>query len=258
MGWVTYRYKQEKEVQLLTYEITSMKACVQAEVPPAALAAASKPGAETGTVKGDTLIDLTVTPLVFHLLVAADYFKEITMLESNDRCLRHIKMWLNNEEGAIDWSHAAMFACALNGESERWKEQEAKLRRCVKHVLKVDFTKPNPLDPVTFPQADCLTSLGYLEFLSKNHDNYRSNLKKMSSFLKVGGYLFMLSAVNMSYFMVGQHKVSVLKCDDEFVRKALLDTGFIIEDYEKIESKLNTHLVDIEHIHFLVARKARE
>ncbi|KAM4696022.1 indolethylamine N-methyltransferase-like [Rhinophrynus dorsalis] len=209
-------------------------------------------------MKGDTLIDLTPAPLVYHLLVAADYFKEITMLESNDTSLRGIKKWLNNEEGAIDWSHAAMFACALKGESERWKEQEAKLRRCVKSVLKVDFTKPNPLDPVTFPQADCLTSLCYLEVVSKNHDNYLSNLKKMSSFLKEGGYLILVSAVNMSYFIVGQHKVSVLKCDDEFVRKALLDTGFIIEDYEKIESKLNTHMADHEHIHFLVARKARE
>ncbi|KAM4696003.1 indolethylamine N-methyltransferase-like [Rhinophrynus dorsalis] len=211
-----------------------------------------------GAMKGDTLIDLTPTPLVYHLLVAADYFKEITILESNDTSLRGIKKWLNKEEGAIDWSHAAMFACALKGESERWKEQEAKLRRCVKRVLKVDFTKPNPLDPVTFPQADCLISLGYLEVVSKTHDKFLSNLKKMCSFLKVGGYLILVSAVNMSYFMAGQHKVSVLKCDDEFVRKALLDTGFIIEDYEKIGSKLNTHLLDYEHIYFLVARKARE
>ncbi|KAM4696026.1 nicotinamide N-methyltransferase-like [Rhinophrynus dorsalis] len=212
----------------------------------------------SGAVKGDTLTDLIVGPTLYHLMVAVDYFKEITILESNDTCLREINMWLNNEEGAIDWSHAAMFACALKGERERWKEQEAKLRSRVKRVLKVDFTKANPLDHVPLRQADCLINVFYLEVVSKTRDIYLSNLKQMSSFLKVGGYLIMASVLNMSYYTIGQNKYFILKCDDEFVRKALLDTGFIIESYEKIESKLNTPLVDYEHIYFIVARKARE
>ncbi|KAM4696028.1 nicotinamide N-methyltransferase-like [Rhinophrynus dorsalis] len=165
----------------------------------------------SGAVKGDTLIDLTHSIALFHLMVATDYFKEITILESNDTCIREINMWLNNEEETIDWSHAAMFACALKGERT---------------------------DPET--------------------QGFDTDLRMKNQILRVGGYLIMASVLNMSYYTIGQNKYFILKCDDEFVRKALLDTGFIIESYEKIESKLNTHLLDHEHIHLLVARKARE
>ncbi|MEE6484638.1 hypothetical protein FKM82_013955 [Ascaphus truei] len=131
-----------------------------------------------GCVRGDTLIDLSIGTSIFQLLTASDYFKEIIMLESSDVSIREIEKWLKKEPGAVDRSHAAMFVCELEGKSDGWEEKEEKLRRAIKRVVKCDFTKANPLDPVVVPQADVLISVWYLEAASKDHNSYLSNLKK--------------------------------------------------------------------------------
>ncbi|XP_075460188.1 nicotinamide N-methyltransferase-like [Ascaphus truei] len=211
-----------------------------------------------GCVRGDTLIDLSFSVAIGQLLTASDYFKEIIMLESSDVSIREIEKWLKKEPGAMDFSHAAMFVCELEGKSEGWEEKEEKVRRAVKHVVKCDFTKANPLDPVVVPQADVLTSVWYLEAVSKDHDSYLSNLKKMSSFLKVGGHLILFGFLNMSYYMIDKRKFSMLTYDEEFAKKALRDTGYSIKSFGKCKSKLNTHMVDYEHIGYFVACKERE
>ncbi|MEE6518400.1 hypothetical protein FKM82_029406 [Ascaphus truei] len=184
-----------------------------------------------GSVRGDTLIDLSFGAVTTHLLIACDYFKEITMLESSDVSIREIEKWLKKEPGAVDSSHAAMFICEL---------------------------EDNPLDPVVLPQADCLISMWYLGAASKDHDSYLSNLKKCSSLLKVGGHLIMFGLFNISYIMIDQHKLSVLTYDEEFTMKALRDTGYIIKSFEKRKSNLSTHMLDHEHVGYFVACKERE
>ncbi|CAH2284553.1 nicotinamide N-methyltransferase-like [Pelobates cultripes] len=67
----------------------------------------------SGTVKGETLIDLTIAPAFGHLMVAADFFKEIFILDSSDSSLKETEKWLNKEPGAVDWSHAAHISCKL-------------------------------------------------------------------------------------------------------------------------------------------------
>ncbi|MEE6484636.1 hypothetical protein FKM82_013953 [Ascaphus truei] len=211
-----------------------------------------------GCVRGDTLIEVSIGAAITHLLIASDYFKEIIMLESFDVSIREIEKWLKKEPGAIDRSHAARFACELEGKSDGWEEKEEKVRRAVTRVVKCDFTKANPLEPVVVPQADGLISMWYLEAASKDHDSYLSNLKKMSSFLKVGGHLILFVFLNVSYYMLDQHKFSMLTYDEEFAKKALRNTGYIIKSFGKLKSKLSTHLADYEHVGYFVACKERE
>ncbi|MEE6484640.1 hypothetical protein FKM82_013957 [Ascaphus truei] len=211
-----------------------------------------------GCVRGDTLIDLSIGTSTAHLLTVSDYFKEITIIESSDVSIREIEKWLKKEPGAVDLSHAAVFVCELEGKSEGWEEKEEKVRRAVTRVVKCDFTKANPLDPVVVPQADGLISVWYLEAVSKDYDSYLSNLTFFSSFLKVGGHLILFVSFNMSYYMIGQHKFSALTYDEEFAKKALRDTGYIIKSFGKYKSRLNTHLADYKHIGYFVACKERE
>ncbi|MEE6484634.1 hypothetical protein FKM82_013951 [Ascaphus truei] len=209
-----------------------------------------------GCVRGDTLIDLSIGTSISQLLIASDYFKEIIMLESSDVSIREIEKWLKKEPGAVDRSHAAMFVCELEGKSEGWEEKE--VRRAVTRVVKCDFTKANPLVPVVVPQADGLISVWYLEAVSKDHVSYLSNLKKMSSFMKVGGHLILFVFLNMSYYMIDQHKFSMLTYDEEFATKALRDTGFNIKSFGKYKNKLSTQIIDYEHVGYFVACKERE
>ncbi|XP_075449149.1 indolethylamine N-methyltransferase-like [Ascaphus truei] len=138
------------------------------------------------------------------------------------------------------------------------EEKEEQLRRTIKRILICDFTKENPLHPVILPKVDCLITVAYLEVVSKDLDAYRSNLKKVSSLIKVGGHLVLFVFISMTYYMIGEHKFYMLKYDEEFVRKALTDTGFVIKSVDLQARKKTTHLTDYEHIGFILAQKERE
>ncbi|KAG8453220.1 hypothetical protein GDO86_000013 [Hymenochirus boettgeri] len=145
----------------------------------------------SGSVEGDTIIDISSGLFMFQLFVAADYFQNIIMIESSDWSVEEIQKWIKNEPDAVDTSHMAAFACALKGKSTGWKEQEDKLRNAIKQVVKWDISQGNPLGSVTLPRADCLISVVYLEGVCKDHNMYRQLMKQFSSLLKTGGHLIL-------------------------------------------------------------------
>ncbi|OCT66971.1 nicotinamide N-methyltransferase [Xenopus laevis] len=211
----------------------------------------------SGCVKGDMLFDISVGSSVYSNFVAVDYFKNIILLESSDCCINAKEKWIRNEPGAVEHSHVAEFVCFLKGQSTEWKEHEEKTRRAIKQVVKWDITKENPLGAVVLPQADCLTSWYYLEAVSKDQYMYINLLKKFSSLLKIGGHLFLFAAINVSYYTIGQHKFAALKCDEEFIRKAITEAGFIIESSQTHKSNLKSQMIDYESVACFVCRKDR-
>ncbi|KAG8447454.1 hypothetical protein GDO86_014805 [Hymenochirus boettgeri] len=212
----------------------------------------------SGDVKGDTIIDVSHGLFFFQLFIATDYFKDIIMIESSDRCIEEIQKWIKKEPGAIDKSNLAAFACALKGKSTGWKEQEDKLRNAIKQVVKWDISQENPLGSVTLPQADCLISVVYLEGVCKDHNMFLKILKHFSSLLKTGGHLILVATINMLYYTIGQHRFSVLKFDEAFIQKALKDTGFIIKIFDQIPRNFDSTLTDFDHLVCIVSYKERE
>ncbi|KAE8582245.1 hypothetical protein XENTR_v10020029 [Xenopus tropicalis] len=212
----------------------------------------------SGSVKGETLIELSVSSSFIHILVAADYFDNIISLQPSESDYQEAQKWLNKEPGAIDHSHLTEFFCGLKDECSDCKEHEEKTRRAIKQILRWDITKDNPLGDVVLPQADCVYSCAYLEPVSKDHEMYLKLLKQICSLVKVGGHLILISVFNISYFMLGQHKFSALTCDEEFVRKAVSSNGLIIEKFEKEKNKYNSDLFDYEFLAYFVCRKDRE
>ncbi|MEE6484721.1 hypothetical protein FKM82_013988 [Ascaphus truei] len=212
----------------------------------------------SGRVRGETLLDVTVGPLAFHLLTACDYFKEINVIEFTDANIREFEMWRNKEPGAADWSHAAKIVCELEGKSEEWEGKEDKARRAVKRVVKCDLTKDNPLEPVVLSQVDCLLCIFVLQVISKDHQAFCSNLKKLASMLKTGGHMLLFGTYNNSGYMIGEHKFFSLSYDEEFIREAVCDAGFIIENLEALPTKKTSTFTDYDHVMFLIARKERE
>ncbi|XP_075449404.1 indolethylamine N-methyltransferase-like [Ascaphus truei] len=212
----------------------------------------------SGEVTGKSLIDITKSPAIHHLLPASEIFQEIIVAESNETAKRDLEKWLNKEPDAFDWSHTSKLLCQFEGKGAMWQDKEDQLRKAIKRILICDFSKENPLHPVILPPVDCLLSFTYLEVVSKDLDAYRSNLKKVSSLIKVGGHIILFLFISMSYYMIGEHKFFYLKCDEEFVRKTLTDTGFVIKSVDLQPSKKNTHLLDYEYAGVFWAQKERE
>ncbi|XP_075460183.1 nicotinamide N-methyltransferase-like [Ascaphus truei] len=211
----------------------------------------------SGGVSGDTLIDITMGPVIFHLLSASEIFKEIIVLDPVETHHAELEMWLKKDPGSFDWSHLSKYVFDMEGKGEGWQEKEDKTR-AVTRVLKCDLTKANPPEPVVFPQVDCLLSCACLEVLSKHQDDYRSILKNMSSLLKVGGYLLLVGGLSASYFKLGEHTLHVLTYNEEFLRQAISDTGYIIQSLDVFSSKNKSDRMDYDHLVFVVACKERE
>ncbi|KAG8430007.1 hypothetical protein GDO86_018640 [Hymenochirus boettgeri] len=211
-----------------------------------------------GSVKGDTIIDISSGLFMFQLYVAADYFQNIIMIESSDWSVEEIQKWIKNEPDAVDTSHMAAFACALKGKSTGWKEQEDKLRNAIKQAVKWDISQENPLGSVTLPRADCLISFLYLECVCKDHNMFRQLLKQFSSLLKTGGHLILVTCINITYYTVGQHGFSAMNFDEKFVRNTLEDTGFMVKSSDKLQKKFDNDLTDYEYIECILSIKQRE
>ncbi|XP_075459244.1 indolethylamine N-methyltransferase-like [Ascaphus truei] len=212
----------------------------------------------SGRVRGDTMIDISAGPTVYHLLSASNIFKEIIVIRLTEPTIQEFKKWLNKDPGAVDWSYAAKAVCEIEGNREDWQVKEDKVRGAVKQVVKWDLFKDNPLDHVVLPQVDCVLSLWGLQAFSKNKDAYRSNLKKCASLLNIGGHLLLFGALNVKHYMIGEHKFFFLPCDEKFLREALRDAGYIIENMDVLPSRKGCDFIDYEHLVYIIARKERE
>ncbi|XP_075047516.1 nicotinamide N-methyltransferase-like [Mixophyes fleayi] len=212
----------------------------------------------SGTFRGGLLIDFSIGPIIFHLLPICDVFKAITVLETNDFCIKELESWINKEEEAFDWSHLSEVFPEMEGNSEKWMEKEETLRRKMKQIMKCDLSQENPTQPFVLEKADCLLSVYLLQKISKDKDTYRRNLKKLSSMIKVGGHLILLGGFNSQYFSVGDHKLHSLTFEEDFVREAVVDTGFTIEDLQILNSNVCSDIIIYGNIWFLRALKVRE
>ncbi|KAM4702983.1 indolethylamine N-methyltransferase-like [Rhinophrynus dorsalis] len=215
----------------------------------------------TGGVKGNSLIDIGPGPAIYQELSACEAFKEITAADFTDRNREYLEKWRRREPGLFDWTPALKFVCDLEGKSGKLAEKEEKLRSTIKRVVKCDVTKSNPLDPLVLPKADCVLTVGCLECACKDEESYRNVIRNLSSLLKVGGHLIIGSVLGSTIFRLGTKLFTLINLSEEFLKKVITETGFVIEDLEVLPREFDKPMFDIcNHTAgiFILARKIKE
>ncbi|XP_075460169.1 indolethylamine N-methyltransferase-like [Ascaphus truei] len=214
-----------------------------------------------GGVKGDSMIDIGPGPAIYQELSACEAFKDITAADFTDRNREYLERWRSNEPGLFDWTPALKFVCDLEGRSGKLAEKQEKLRKTLKRVVKCDVTKSNPLDPLVLPKADCVLTVGCLECACKDLETYKNVIKNLSSLLKVGGHLIIGSILGSTIFRCGSKQFSLLNLSEDFLKRAVTETGFAIEDLEVLPREYDKPLFDIcNHTAgiFILARKLKD
>ncbi|XP_029429478.1 nicotinamide N-methyltransferase-like [Rhinatrema bivittatum] len=214
----------------------------------------------SGGLKGETLIDLGTGPNIHQLLSACESFEEIIASDYSEKSRREFEKWLRKEPGAFDWSSVVKQVCELEGNRKTWIEKEEKLRKTVKQVVRCDVTRSRPLGQSILPLADCLLSTGCLEYACKDRDTFQRVLKNISSLLKTGGYLILCSVLGGTFYMIGSRKFSSLPLEEGFVRKAVAEAGYVIEELEVLatDHEPRQNICDYKAVLFLVARKEKD
>ncbi|CAH2320306.1 nicotinamide N-methyltransferase-like [Pelobates cultripes] len=68
-----------------------------------------------GQITGDYLIDISSGCNIHHLLPMFEFFKDITILEFSDLCLKELVKWKHRESESYDWTHALSIMKELQG-----------------------------------------------------------------------------------------------------------------------------------------------
>ncbi|XP_078496183.1 nicotinamide N-methyltransferase-like [Lissotriton helveticus] len=210
-----------------------------------------------GSVKGKTLIQMSVAPLFQYLFLASEYFKEIIIGGSTDKCISEIEKWRTNAPGAIDCSHAAKLTCDLQGNRDAWTEKQNMLREKIIHVLKYDVCKSNPFSPTVLPLADCLFLKHCLEYHVTEKDGFCNAVNNVSSLLKKGGYLILMACLEQTYCMVGSFKLPNLSIDVDFVINTLEGCGYDVQDQEVMRRSVD-RLYDVTDYKGVIYVKAQK
>ncbi|XP_068102591.1 indolethylamine N-methyltransferase-like isoform X2 [Hyperolius riggenbachi] len=193
---------------------------------------------QKGFVKGDVLIDISMGSFIHHLYSACDIFKDIIILKLNERCNMETSRWKGSHTGAYNWTNASAHAAKLEGKSDQNQDKEMQLKTAISHVISCDFENENITHPVELPLADCITSFGIMEAISKEEDDYMRNLEKISRLLRPGGHLILIGILNASYYVVGGKKFHFFTYDKNFVKNALGKLGFVV-DYCAVQRRRN-------------------
>ncbi|XP_075696710.1 nicotinamide N-methyltransferase-like [Rhinoderma darwinii] len=210
-----------------------------------------------GHINGDILIDLSIGSFIHHLYSACEFFKNIIVLKVNNRCIMELKRWVDERTGAFYWGHTSTLLQEKEVNSDHFEDKEGHLRSAIQHVVKYDLDKENMTDPLVLPPADCVISDCLLDAISKDQDDYIRYLRKFSRLLKPGGHLIIIGCLDTTYFTVGKDKFHVFTFDEDFVRKALVGEGFII-DYCNVKKRTAvSDLIDYKAIMIIAAHKEK-
>ncbi|XP_063813752.1 nicotinamide N-methyltransferase-like [Pseudophryne corroboree] len=208
-----------------------------------------------GHIKGDLLIDISYGSFIHHLYTASGYFNQILVLKCSEQCIMELNRWINTRTGAFDWSHIMEYIKCTEGNSDQCPDNHMTLKSAITKIMKCDIDNENLTDPEVLPPADCVISAWILETISKDEDDYIRSFRNIVKLLKPEGYLILFGVLNITYAMVGQDRVHVVRYDEKFVRKVLTDEGFIIDHCAVQKRTADSDLSDYEAIIFITARR---
>lgn len=211
----------------------------------------------SGPAKGELLIAMSMVPFFQFALPACDYFRDIYLACSTEKCISAVEKWWRNSPEATDWSHALKATCETEGNREAWTEKQMKFQKTIKQLLQYDVIKSNPFSPTILPPADCLLLVHCLECHVTDKEAFCSAFKNVLSMLKNGGILIMIMVLEQTFYMLGGFKFPHLCIDENFLKKALHDADCVIEELRVLPRRVRQlhDMADYSSIAFVHARK---
>uniref|UniRef100_T1IS25 Methyltransferase type 11 domain-containing protein n=1 Tax=Strigamia maritima TaxID=126957 RepID=T1IS25_STRMM len=184
----------------------------------------------SGTVKGETLLDVGCGPLIRGVISASAVIPNIYLgdfVESNRQILQK---WLSKQPGVADYSTQLQHVASLEGKTD-FDYLEQRVRNAVKKVVHLDILSDKPLDPGEEQQFDVVVSSLCLDCFPD--DGYFRAMKNVSKLVKNGGRLALVATIECSKYRVGDQQFPVAWIDEEKLRGALAGSDFEIDDFRE-------------------------
>lgn len=182
---------------------------------------------------GEELLELGVGPILLPAIFASRGYKRIHLSDYADVNIKVLRMWMNRHPEAYNWLPFCEYVAKKEKLGQSAEEVETRVRNAVQDVFFCDINESNPLAPRPNHQYDCVIAAGVLECGSKNHDDYKRNVRNIASLVKPGGRILADGDLHENFYYVNDKKFFILNLDAAFIRAAFEEAGF--EDIEFLE-----------------------
>ncbi|XP_067869181.1 phenylethanolamine N-methyltransferase-like [Heterodontus francisci] len=211
----------------------------------------------TGEIRGQTLLDIGSGPTLYQVISACDFFNKIVMSDYLEVNREELWKWLRGDAGAFNWTPYIKYVCGLEGKSDHWEEKERRLRETIKDVCHCDIMQPNPLHPQVLDPVDAISTTFCLESVCPDKKSLEKALGNITSLLKPGGFLLMIGALDESYYLAGEVKLSVVPLDEDYVKEAVSKSGYRICVFKtyNMPPELKIGVDDVRGVFYLQAQK---
>ena len=178
---------------------------------------------------GVKVLDYGAGPVISSTISAATKASEIVLADYTKKNLKCLQQWLNDEQGALDWSpHFTYVVQELEGKvKQEVEERQRVVRNLVKAVVHCDINKNPPIERGFDHHYDVVMCSLVLDATASTLDEYRSSVSRLSQLVKPGGSLFYYGVENrIGFYTVGDRNFPSLCVSDEFVIQAFHNAGF--------------------------------
>jgi hypothetical protein len=167
---------------------------------------------------------------IYPLISAVPCASRIVFAEYGEQNRKQTEMWKNTEDRAKDFSPLFRYVVeTLEGNEavhvSRYREE--KLRSLITDIVPCDITKAEAIGGDVERPFDVISTHFCLISACKSVAEYTEALKRLSHLLRPGGMIVMTEAVQSSFYVVGNEKISQLSLDSkELVLDCLSTAGY--------------------------------
>ena len=188
---------------------------------------------------------------------------EIVLAEYTARNREAIQQWLDKDPSAFDWSpYFKHVVQTLEGKTEQQvAEREIAMHSLVK-VVSCDITLDLPIEKGYEGLYDIVICCLCLETMCVNIDEYRSRVVKLSTFIKPGGSLLLLSTKRQPVgeygsYVLGSERFYDLNVSYDLVAHTLEEVGLDIFSVDHVDVRRAHTLGDSNGFMFICAEKKK-
>ncbi|KAK6186988.1 hypothetical protein SNE40_006242 [Patella caerulea] len=190
---------------------------------------------KTGDVKGRRLLDIGTGPVPHSVIPAVPFVQDIYLTDFSTVNRKYLYDALFGS-GKQDYSNVFEFLVNLSDKSQPWTKRSDELKDKVRGIFPCDLLQDDIFKGSYFPLFDVITTSFCLDSAAPDVETYGKIVKEISKYLKIGGHLVIVGALDTTYYFVGEHKFFSLNKSAGEVKSCWKNAGFSIQSWNQMEA----------------------
>lgn len=152
-------------------------------------------------------IDIGCGPTVCYWSALAFYIQELHLADYLDSNLEQVRLWLNSEETAYDWTYYTEMILGFEGTPHPSRQdtfmREDLSRGRIKKIMRCDISKLDPIGASGRHSYDCVLSVCCGDSITHDKTQWQDYMQNIFSLLKPRGVFIGAAMRNCTHYKVG-------------------------------------------------------